>query len=394
MAFFSKKPSDDDPSLPDDSQDTDGRPDGIEPPPVPRLPDIDWQSDLTENARLGVPRAGFPSRALPFEEATVYLFNADMRELTKWGHRQRAVLPSLYEMATTRRSGLELKCKRLDREITKTEADVETQREQLAEQDLKFPQVSSSVDGLLVVGTALGFGLETIALQPVIGEVFATHDWKAWGFAVLTVGAIGYSSWQFGGLLHRWLSYEGPRRIRRALGWKSIGFGLFAVLALIAVVAIRVLGRNAEVTSWKEAAFAGCLYAAVQGLVQLAAMTHGWRHENPRVRELANTEAHLAHLRNERESLDDTLGEAEAWAQSLNEFHVGDWLTQHRAQISEDYAAADLIYRNELGQALLDAEQDEAADMLLILPLPRFVPPAESDPDDADNWIDGFILPL
>ena len=69
-------------------------------------------------------------------------------------------------------------------------------------------------------------------------------------------------------------------------------------------------------------------------------------------------------------------------------------MTEHRAQIAEDYAAADLTYRNELGQALLDAGHDEAADMLLILPLPRFVPPVESDPDDADNWINGFMLPL
>ena len=168
-----------------------------------------------------------------------------------------------------------------------------TQREQLAEQDLKFPQVSGPVDGLLVVGDRARCGLETIALQPVIGEVFATHDWKAWGFAALTVGAIGYSSWQFGGLLHRWLTYEGPQSRAARPRVEVVGFGLFASVGSSPSSRSAILGRNAEVTSWKEAAFAGCLYAAVQGLVQLAAMTHGWRHENPRVRELANTEAQL-----------------------------------------------------------------------------------------------------
>lgn len=394
MAFFNKNHSDDDFGVPDDSQDPDGRPDGIEPPPVPRLPDIDWQADVTANARLGIPQPGFPARPLPFEEAAVNLFHADMYELSKWGKRQHALLPSLCEMATARRAGLEQECDRLDREIADAEADVERQRDQLVEQDLRFPQVSAAVSGLLVFGITLGAGFETVALQPVIGEVFATHDWKAWGFAALTVGAIGYSSWQFGGLLHRWLCYEGPRRIRRALGWKSVGFGLFAALALVAVVAIRILGRNTDVTSWQEAVFAGGLYAAVQGLMQLAAMTHGWRHQNPRVRELANTETHLTQLRAERESLDDALGDAAAWTESLNEFHVGEWLTDHRAQLAEDYAASDLTYRNELGQALIAAEHQEAADMLLILPLPQFVPPVESDPDDPDDWVNGFVLPL
>jgi len=393
MAFFRKTHGDDEFGLPDD-QDTDGRPDGIEPPPVPRLPAIDWPADVAANARLGIPQPGFPSRALPFEEAAVSLFQADMRELSKWGSRQRALLPSLSEMATARRTGLEQESDRLDREIADTEVNIDAQRDQLAEQDLKFPQGSGAVGGLLVFATALGAGLETIALQPVIADVFATHDWKAWAFAGLTVGAIGYSSWQFGGLLHRWLTYEGPSRVRRTLGWTSVGFGLFATLALVAVVAIRILGRNAEVTSLKEAAFAGCLYAAVQGLVQLAAMTHGWRHQNPRVQELINTEAHLAQLRDQREMLGVALGDAAAWAESLNEFHVGDWLTDHRAQLAEDYAAADLTYRNELGHAHIEAGHDEAADMLLILPLPRFVPPVESDPDDATNWINGFILPL
>lgn len=393
MALFSKKPRDDDGS-PDDLRGADGLPDGVETPPVPRLPDIDWQTDVTENARLGIPGPGFPSRALEIEEAAVNLFNADMRELTKWGNRQRAVLPALHEMASTRRNGLELECNGVDGEIASAEAAVVAQREQLAEQELKYPRASGAVNGSLVVGTALAAGLEMIALQPVIGAVFATQDWKAWGFAALAVGGIGYSSWQFGGLLHRWLAYEGPRRIRRALGLKALGFGIFAGLALVAVVGIRLLGRNDQVTSVGEAVFAGFLYAAVQGLVQLTAMTHGWRHENPRVRELANTEAHLAQLRQDREALDDARGEAETWAESLNEFHVGEWLTQHRAQIAEDYAAAVHIYRNELGQALIGSGHGEAADVLLILPLPKFVPPIESDPDDDGDWVNGFILPL
>lgn len=392
MAFFNKNHDDDDADS-IAAQDADGRPDGIDPPPVPRLPDIDWQGDIAENARLGIPQP-FPSRPLPFEEAAVNLFNADQRELSKWGDRQRAILPSLYEMATTRRSALEQERDRLDLQIAETESNIEEQREQLVEQDLKFPHVSGAINNTLIVGVALGASLETIALQPVIGQVFATDDWKAWGFAALVVGAVGYSSWQFGGLLHRWLTYEGPSRVRRALGWKSIGFGLFATLALVAVVGVRTLVRNTAVTSWQEAAFAGCLYAAVQGLVQLAAMTHGWRHQNPRVQELANTEAHLTQLRADRDTLGDALGDAAAWAESLNEFHVGDWLTHHRAQLAQDYAAADLAYRNELGQALRGAGHDESAYMLLILPLPQFVPLVESNPEDDADWINGFVLPL
>lgn len=117
----------------------------------------------------------------------------------------------------------------------------------------------------------LGAGLETVALQLVIGEVFATDDWKAWSFAALTVGAIGLSSWQCGGLLHRWHTYEGPSRGRRALGWKALGFGLFATLALVAVSAIRILGRNADVTSLNEAA-----------LSQRSKVSFSWPHD-PRV---------------------------------------------------------------------------------------------------------------
>ncbi len=394
MAIFSRNPSDDDSMLPDDDWGVDGLPDGVETPPVPRLPDIDWQTDVTENARLGIPGPGFPSRPLPFEEAAVNLFNADMRELTKWGTRQRTVLAALHEMASTRCNGLERERNRVDGEIADAEAAVVAQRDQLSEQELKYPRLSGAVNGSLVVGTALAAGLETIALQPVIGAVFATQDWKAWGFAGLAVGAIGYSSWQFGGLLHRWLAYEGPRRIRRALGLKALGFGTFAVLSLVGVVGIRLLGRNDRVTSIGEAIFAGFLYAAVQGLVQLAAMTHGWRHENPRVRELANTEAQLAQLRLDRDAVDDARGDAETWAESLDEFHVGDWLTEHRAQIAEDYAAAVHHYRNKLGQALIDNGHDESADVLHILPLPKFVPPIESDPDDSRDWVNGFILPL
>lgn len=394
MAFLQLNRSDDGYGLPDEGPDTDGCPDGIDPPPAPRLADVDWDADVAENARLAIPQPGFPSRPLPFEESAVKLFDADMRECTKWGNRQRTLLPSLHETALARRNELQDDCDRLDREIAATQNDVEAQREQLDEQDSRFPQASGAVDGLLVVGTAVGAFLETVALQPVIGKIFATDDWKAWSFAAFAVGAIGYSSWQFGGLLHRWLAYEGPIRVRRTLGWKAVGFGLFAVLALIAIVAIRILARSDEVTSWQEAAFSGCLYAAVQGLVQLAAMTHGWRHENPRVKELANTEAHLAQLRTDREAREDDLGDATAWAESLNEFQVGTWLTEHRAQLAADYGAADLAYRNDLGQALIDAGHDESASMLLILPLPTFVPPVESDPDDTTEWVNGFMLPL
>ncbi|WP_055476940.1 hypothetical protein [Gordonia sp. HS-NH1] len=394
MALFNRHRSNDDLGLPDEDTDTDGRPDGIDPPPAPRLADIDWDADVAENARLAIPQPGFPSRPLPFEESAVKLFDADMRECTKWGNRQRALLPSLHETASARRLDLREDCDRLDREIAAAQNDVESQREQLDEQDRRFPQGPGAVDGLLIAGMTLGAGLETITLQPVIGEIFTTQDWKAWCFAAFAVGAIGYSSWQFGGLLHRWLAYEGPVRVRRTLGWKALGFAVFAVLALIAVVAIRLLARNDEVTSWQEAAFGGCLYAAVQGLVQLAAMTHGWRHDNPRVKELANTEAHLTQLRSDREMRDDDLGDATAWAESLNEFHVSAWLTEHRAQLAADYAAADLAYRNDLGQALIAAGHDESASMLLILPLPTFVPPAESDPDDTTEWVNGFMLPL
>lgn len=391
---FKNKHSEDHES-PVDLQSADGLPDGVEPPPVPRLVDLDWHPDLIENARLGIPRPGCPSRPLPFEEAAANAFNADMHELSKWAQRQRAVLPSLHEMATTRCDSLDLELDRLDAEIADTEADVAAQRDQLAEQYLKFPWLSGTINGPLIVGTSLVAGLETVALQPVVGEVFATADWKAWAFSALAVGSIGYSSWRFGGVLHQWLAYEGPPRIRRALGWKAAGFGAFAGLALVAVVGIRLLGSHQQVTSATEALFAGFLYAAVQGLVQLAAITHGWRHDDPRVRELANTEAHLAQLRLDRDAVADARGETHIWAESLDGFTVSTWLTEHRAQLAADYAAASLSeYRNPLEQALRDAGHEESADMLLILPLPKFVPPIDSDPDDDGDWVTGFMLPL
>lgn len=393
IGFFSKD-SGDDPDRHDDNESSDGLPYGIELPPTPRLPDINWLDDIAENARLGIPQPGFPARPLPFEEAAISLFNADMRELSKWRDQQRALLPSLYETATARRTSLEQEREVLDRKIVDTEKSIDAQRDELAEQDLKYPHASGPVNGALVLGVAVGAGLETIALQPMIGLVFATDDWKAWTTAAGVVVVIGGASWAFGGLLHRYLTYEGPVRVRHALACASIGFGLFAALALVGITAVRVLGRNADVTSLWEGVANACLLAAVQGLVQLAAMTHGWRHENPRVRELANTETHLGQLRAERDSIENAVGDTCVWADSLNEFHVGDWLTNHRAQLADDYAADDLIYRNELAQALIGAGHDEAADILHILPLPKFVPPVETDAEDDDEWVHGFMLPL
>ncbi len=53
-----------------------------------------------------------------------------------------------------------------------------------------------------------------------------------------------------------------------------------------------------------------------------------------------------------------------------------------------------LDYRTALGQAHLEAGNNDAYAVLLVLPLPKFVPPAEADPDDPNVWINGFVLAL
>jgi hypothetical protein len=394
MGFFRKNSNDSTNDIDDYEPTADGLPAGIEPAPSPRLPEIEWDEDVTKNAQLGIPQLGYPARALPFEEMTERLFNADMREHTKWLDRQRGLLPSLLEMASTRRAQLGHQCALLAAKIAAVEADISAQRDQLADPDRKFPQPAAKVSTGIAVVTTAGAVLETFALQPMIGQIVRLNNERAFGLAAFAVGSVGCAGWLLGGVLHRWAAYEGPRRLRRLQGSAALGLGLLSISALVAVVGVRILGRN-EQLSTSAAVMTALLYAAMQGGVQLGAILHGWWHSNPRVRQLANTTAHLEDLTVDLRELEDARENADLWAESLADFQLGAWMTEHRAQLAEDYAAADFDYRNNLSQALIEAGHDDAVAMLHILPLPKFVPPVEIDPSDPLNWLTGgFLLPL
>ncbi|WP_235530616.1 hypothetical protein [Phycicoccus sp. Root563] len=380
-----------------------GLPDGLEPPPTSGLEDLEWQAEVDGCARLGIPRPGGPVRELAFERGVVGRFVAHMHDLDKWAARQRALLLAVRVDAAARCSHLEQEGRRLDVDVATTESDLEAQREQLADRADRFASGNGVVDKRLVMGIVCLAGVEVLVLTPLIGVLMGDNVVTASAFACLVVGVVGYGSWQLGCLLHRWLAYEGPPRLRRALGLTALALGVLAVTALAAVVLARLVGlgdlakaeADAPVLSAQDTVVSALVFLAVQGLVQLISGIHGYRHGNPRLRELAGTQAYLSRVRTERDEVVEQLGEMQTWAETLDEFRVGEWLTRHRSAIAACYEARDHLFRSDLEKALVHAGQHASADMLLILPIPRFVPPVDHDDDDAlGGWRNGFLLRL
>lgn len=369
-----------------------GLPLGLEPPPPQQ--DIDWMSEIPEMARLGVPRPGHPARCTDAEGAAELMFAADMHEVTKWGRRQKTLIPGLLEIAGTERSTLDATLRKFEREITVTEDDLDAQRDQMSDQDMKFPGLARQGSTLAAAGT-VGFGtLEIITLKPMIGTVIGTDDFTAGAMSGLIVTGICSAMWGLGRALHRGLTYEGPARIRRLYLAVAAGLGLVVgVGALVAIVGIRVAGGD-DGMGTESHVLGGLLYGSVQAAVQFLAAAHGWSVGNPRVRQLKVTERHLKGLQTGRDSLEARLGDVETWVESLAEFDISDWMTSHRARIAADYGAANRDFRHQLGLALLDEGHDESADTLHLLPLPQFVPPVEVDDDDPGGWLTGWIQPL
>ena len=391
MAFFNRNHDDDDLGTEAGGPNTDGLPDGVDRPPVPPLPGEDLHATIERNVRSGIPGSGHPSRPLAEEEAAVHLFNAFMWELTNWAARTRIIIPALIDAAAERRNLAESDFARVTRKIEETEADIEAQRDQMVDRELRFPLLVTAVNGLLIAfAVALGY-VEVLGLKPVIGQVVGMGPKSAWYSAVGVVGLSVLAAWELGSRLHKWVTYEGPARVRKTYGWWVALLGVAELFVLAGIIYMRLQLHSENVTSPLSGAI---IYVGVQALAILTAAGHGWRLNNPRTQELAHSEAHLKQLQQERNDREDDLTEARIWAESLGEFRVGDWLSQHRAQIAEDFARDVLEYRAELGQSHLEAGNDEAYTILLILPLPKFVPPVDTDPDDPGDWINGFMLPL
>lgn len=369
-----------------------GLPAGLDPPPAQQ--DIDWEGEIPEMARLSVPRPGHPARCTDAEGAAELMFMGDMHEVTKWGRHQRTLIPSLLEIAGTQRTTLDAALRKCEREITVTEDDLDAQRDQMSDQDLKFPGVARHGSALAATGT-VGFGtLEIFTLKPMIGAVIGQDDFTAGAMSGLVVTGICAAMWGLGWSLHRGVTYEGPARIRRLYLAVAIGLGLVGVCALAAIVGIRVTGSD-DGMGVVSHSLGGLLYGAVQASVQFLAATHGWMVGNPRVRQLKVTERHLGELQTERDSLEARLGDVETWVESLTEFDISAWMTSHRARIAADYGASNRDFRHQLGLALLSEGHDESADTLHLLPLPQFVPPAEvNDDDEPGGWLTGWIQPL
>jgi hypothetical protein len=391
MAIFNKHPDDDDLCLVECAPGVDGLPDGVEPPPIPPLPGVGLHDNIERNVRSGIPGSGYPSRPLPEEEAATHLFNAHMRELTLWVARARAIIPAVTDAAAERCNVVDGDRARTSSKIEETEADVEAQREQLVDRELRFPSLLARVNNLLIAfAVAIGF-VEVLGLQPVIGQVVGMPPEAAFFSAVGVVGLSVLAAWESGGRLHKFVTYEGPSRVRVIHGWWVVLLSASELALLIGIIYMRSQMRGQNLTS----PVAGTvIYVGVQALAIVTAAGHGWRLNNPRVQELAHTERQLAHLQGDRAAIEDELAQARVWAESINEFHVCAWLSHYRAQIAEDFSRDVLDYRTALGQAHLEAGNNDAYAVLLVLPLPKFVPPAEADPDDPNVWINGFVLAL
>ncbi|WP_432558795.1 hypothetical protein [Granulicoccus sp. GXG6511] len=372
---------------------SDGLPFGVEPLPESRLGEIDWATEIAENARLGIPRPGGPLWQLPLWERLQHYFAADMHDWSRWRDAQPAALASLSETADGRITDLTNERDRRTAEISRAEQDLADQRAELSEPQLKYPRAAAAVSTLLVLGIATGAIVEWFALQPVVAHVFVADPRTSGGLTALAVLTIGYGSWHLGGLLHERLAHEGPPRQRRALTVGIVLLGIFALLFLVAVVGIRLSASDdslATLDRWAGAA----LYAAVQGLVQGVAMLHGWMAHNPRVKEIRATEQHIAQLRSESQDVTEALDETREWAAALAEFDAGAWLVPSRAALAHEYAAAVQEHSEGLGRALLEAQHVESADFLELLPRPQFDPPAETQWVGDPDWVAGFVIPL
>lgn len=371
----------------------DGLPYGFEPPPDDRVAEINdlLADDVAIASPLGFPGSGHPNRPLPIEEALERIYNETQADYTPWAKRQSGRQPQLLEQAQKRQTELTGEHDRVTERATQAQSELDQQRAQLIEPDLAWTapvrDLFRKVMPIVIVGVAF---LELLALQPAIGQVVQLSDAKAWGLTCFAAVVIMLTSYSAGAVLHRCLSYEGPRRIRTTLALVTGFLTALALAALVGVVTIRVVS-SAQGTGLAALP----LYVAVQGGVQAVAALHGWSHLNPRVRQIRRTELEVARLAETGEELTARIAEAADWEASLVAFRMIKWLTVRRPAMADSYTEAVLrLSRGWRGYELLRLEHPDSADVLAMLPLPKFIPPMDSEDDDGLEWLTGLLLTL
>ena len=372
-----------------------GLPDGLAPLPPSRLADqvASWSADVPRSAALAMPGPAPPPRPLPLEEAAAHAFSADMEDLGKWARAAAPRLRALTEDAERRRLDAAEDVRKLEEEMEQREKELSVLRDQLTDQDRRFPAPGGVGQVAMLGGCVALAAVEVAALVPVVGVVFQVPDPYAWMMAGGIVGVTTASAWGAGATLHRWLLHEGPDRVRRALGWMTLFFVTVALVGTVSTASMRFLSADSRIGEG-AAASSAATYFAVQAGAVLASMLHAWWHNDPRVRELRALEGELGFLEGEREEAREVESEESLVAQALAEFDLGAWLARHRSALALEYRAADLEkYRHPLGQALAEAGHDLSVMTLQVLPLPSYVPPVEVDPDEVD-WVSGFVVTL
>jgi hypothetical protein len=372
-----------------------GLPVGLDPLPPSRLADqiASWSADVPRSAALAMPGAGHPARPMAPEEAAAHAFAADIEDLSKWARTTAPRLRALTDDAERRRSDAAEDVRKLDEEIEQRETELAQLRDQLTDQDRRFPAPAGPKQVAILVACVVLAAVEVSALVPVVGIVFQVADPYAWMMAGGIVGVTTGSAWGAGATLHRWLLHEGPDRVRRAIGWMALLFVAIALVGTVGTVAMRYLSADSRIGEG-AAASSAATYFAVQAGAVLTSMLHAWWHNDPRVRELRALEAELGFLEGIREGARATESEESLLAQGLAEFDLNAWLARHRSALALEYRSANLEkYRHPLGQALAEAGHDLSVMTLQVLPLPSYVPPVEVDPDEVD-WISGFVVTL
>lgn len=375
--------------------DLDGLPRDVEPPPLETQEEVPWDADVELYTSIGSPAPGHPHRCLGTESQAVEGHDDDQLAVTKWLRRTAAVLPALLESWTTHRQNLQQVRAEAVTERNGLVTMIDDLRDQLAEPDQKY-------SGSSVVGTALTrfltfflAGVETLALYPVLGQVLAVSGAAAMASSLMSVVLGIGAGWGVGALLHRGLLYEGPTRVRRT------HFALATMLTaaggaiLVGIIAVRVMVSDPRFTSHEDAVMTAVLWAGIQLTAQVLAFWDGWRRNNPRVNEIVAAEGRLEACEDTIDAIDAEQQIVDEEVELLTQFSLLAWVADHRTQIAKRYTERTHQFRKELGASLIATGHDEAADLLLILPMPAFIPPVDTDWNDpGDDWLHGFVLPL
>jgi hypothetical protein len=381
-----------DDTVPDDTASGEGVPQGVPLPPPSRLDAVEatLDEDVIRSADVGLPPVGYPNRPLPSEEEAVKHHDIDQHQLSVWAREAKAVIAALLVEASDKLTHLAGQRTDFQSDQQATTSALDDAESELDEPDRRYFRQPGSWALALMLGGLLVLGaLETNALQPILGQVLRQSDRQAWGLAVFMVAVLTGECHVTGVVLHRWLAYEGPRRMRVAHALGALVGLLLAAAALTAIVIIRMTGAKISTPG-----VTSLLYVAVQGGVELGALALGWWHGNPRVRQIRGLRQEIDALEDKLADSDDRIAEVAQWQQTLQEFSVNDFLQSRRPQLAADYAAVILAHRHNLWIELVERAHQDSADTLLLLPLPVFTPPADIDDDDGDWLTGGFGLAL